>query len=87
MALGVLKTSVRCVPWNDRNMGDLTRADLLELNEIAFPFFFFLWLFFGQLVRGCQHDSSQSELRGVYENVKGMTEAFRCSNISTCELC
>lgn len=32
---GCLRTRVRCNQLDDRNMGELTRADLLELNEIT----------------------------------------------------
>lgn len=86
-----LRTRVRCIRLDDRNMEGLTRADLLELNEIVWRFFFFFFMvvFFGQRVRGCQHNSSQPDLRPTYENVKGLLAAFRCSlswfsNLSTC---
>lgn len=45
-----LRTRVRCIQLDDRNVEDLTRADLLELNEIAWRgFFFFMVVFLGSL--------------------------------------
>lgn len=45
MTWGGLRTRVRCIQLDDRNMGDLTSADLLELNEIAWQGFFFVVVF------------------------------------------